>query len=115
MNKKWTWVVVRVGLDAAIRADRGEAMSREQAHAAIAVRLPSHSNVKSLARTWDRGAKDDTVYAVAPDGAVLVWAIIPIPTEQTPQTAADEWVNDFGQQIIDGMPHSDHNKNENQE
>lgn len=71
-------------------------LTRDEAHAEIQSILDRAGlldpSIAELARTWRRGAKDDTVYG---GGGLLTWTIYEHVDGDDPRRAALEWLEDF--------------------
>lgn len=61
--------------------------TRDQAHAEIQGLLDRYPALASVAASWRRGAKGDTVYA-----GLFIWCIYEHPDGEDPRIAAIAWV-----------------------
>jgi hypothetical protein len=65
-------------------------LTRDEAHAEIQSILDRAPQLAAIAKTWRRGAADDTVYA-----GPFTWTIYEHPDGEDPRRAALVWLEDF--------------------
>ncbi|GGM27308.1 hypothetical protein GCM10011608_10090 [Micromonospora sonchi] len=88
----WNFMQVEIAAaDALIKPMIGPGeLDRTQVHAEIQSILDRAPQLASVAATWRRGAKDDTVYA-----GPLIWTIYEHPAGEDPRRAALVWLEDL--------------------